>query len=488
MLFNSLAFLAFFFVVTVFYYAVPEKFKWPVLLISSIVFYAFFTPLHIIILLAVTAISYVIGRLVYNGKEKTKKPKGLIALGVILCFSFLFTYKYLTFFTTAVYGLLHALHIPFTEAAFELALPVGISFFTFKAVSYMVDAYRGKIVEKNFFKYLLYVSFFPQIASGPIERSTNFLPELTKAHKFDKNNIESGLYLMMFGLFKKMVVADNLSVVVNQVFGEPENYSPPVLLGVACVYSVQILCDFSGYSDIAVGCARVFGINTADNFNHPYFAESIAVFWRKWHISLSSWFRDYLYIPLGGNRKGTARKYINLMIVFLVSGLWHGSAWNFVLWGFLHGIYQIVGAVTQPARDKLYGLIHLDRHEKLHRSLRITITFLLVTFAWIFFRASTISDGFDYVKCMLFNPGRALSAAGIIAEFKLVFSVKNKLFAFLIAMFSFVVYSVIDYKKDVFLRIKDKHTAVKMVFYVLFIVFVVMFASTSVADFIYLRF
>ena len=488
MLFNSATFLGFFILLLAVYYAVPHRFKWIVLLVASIFFYVCFTPIHILILLCITAASYAVGRLVYRGAEREKKPKLWLALGTVFCFSFLFIYKYLDFFISSAYSLLDLFSIAHSESLTSLLLPVGISFFSFKAVSYMVDCYRGKTVEKNFFKYLLYVSFFPQIASGPIERSTSLIPAFSEEHRFDTQNIQEGLYLMLIGYFKKMVVADNISAVVSKVFSDPQDYSPFILLFIACMYSIQILCDFSGYSDIAIGCAKAFGIRTAKNFNHPYFSTSIATFWRNWHISLSSWFRDYLYIPLGGNRKGTFRKYLNLLIVFLVSGLWHGAAWNFVFWGLLHAAYQIVGALTAPWRQKLCALTHLDKHDKLHTCFNVAVTFLLVTIAWIFFRSSSITDGFHYIKCMFVSSSGTGGLSGIITSVKQVFNSKTTLFSFCAALASFVLYGWIDYKKDLYALISRRHTVVKVIFYALSILFIFLFASTSVTDFIYVRF
>ena len=488
MLFNSIMFLVFFFILVVVYYALPQKLKWPILLIASIFFYLCWTPAHILVLLAITAISFFAGWLVHNGKDKGKSKKIILAISVVLSFSFLFTYKYLDFFASSFYSVLELLSVPCSEGTINLLLPVGISFFSFKAVSYIVDSYRGKILEKNFLKYLLYVSFFPQVSSGPIERSTNLIPEFTKEHKLDTRNIQEGCYLILFGYFKKMVVADNISSIVSKVFDDPGNYNSLVLIGMAVVYSIQILCDFSGYSDIAIGCAKILGINTQKNFNHPYFSTSIAAFWRNWHISLSSWFRDYLYIPLGGNRKGTARKYLNLTIVFLVSGLWHGAAWTFIFWGLLHAFYQIFGALTSKPREKLASLIRLNKHEKIHKIINVVTTFCLVTFAWIFFRAETILGGFEYVKAIIVNVGGIFSMSGIIAQAKLVFTEKTILFSFFIAIISFIIYSFVDYKLNVYEFIKKRHAVIKIIFYALAIVFIVLFASTSVADFIYARF
>ncbi len=486
MLFNSLYFLMFFAVAAVVYFAVPQKFKWMLLLAVSLYFYMCWNPIHIIILMAVTLISYLTA--VYINKDKAKGKKLCLGAGIVITLAFLLIYKYYGFFMDSVYDLLNTLHISYTEAGISLALPVGISFYTFKAVSYMIDVYRGKIYCKNVAKYLLYVSFFPQIASGPIERSTNLIPQFEKEHRFNSQTVESGLRLMLLGYFKKMVVADNLSGIVSKAFSSPESCTPFILFFVACLYSLQIFCDFSGYSDIAIGCTKVFGYDTMKNFDHPYFSKNIPEFWRRWHISLSSWFKDYLYIPLGGNRKGILRKYVNLMIVFLVSGLWHGSSWNFVFWGFLHGFYQIVSGLTVKLREKICNVIRINKCEKLHNAVKIIITFVLVTFAWIFFRADSIESGFKYISCMFTNSGGALNFAAILSGIKMMFSTKAALISFVAAMAPFLIFSFTDYFKPVSDIIDRRCTVFKIVFYALVTAYIVLFASTAVTDFIYIRF
>ena len=488
MLFNSLFFLIFMAITVIVYFAVPQKFKWGILLIASLYFYLCWNPVHIVVLLAVTAISYITAILLHKQTEQNRKKKLIITAGIILSFSFLVLSKYFDFIMSTIYSVMDSLNITYTPTSFSFALPVGISFFTFKAVSYMVDVYRGKIYEKNFAKYLLYVSFFPQLAAGPIERSTNLIPQFEEEHKLNTKMVESGLCLMLVGYFKKMVVADNISVIVSKIFNSPETYSPVVLFAIACVYSIQIYCDFSGYSDIAIGCAKVFGFDTAKNFDNPYFSTSIVEFWRKWHISLSSWFRDYLYIPLGGNRKGVFRKNINLMIVFLVSGLWHGSSWNFVFWGFLHGMYQIIGNLTKTLRSKFVKAIKLDKHETIHKFISIVITFVLVTIAWIFFRAESIEQGFNYIKCMFTNASEGLSLRAIISQVKTIFNSKTTLISFFVALIPFIAFEFADYKKGFCAIMTNSKTVVKIIVYALITAFIVMFASTAVSDFIYVRF
>ena len=486
MLFNSLYFLLFFAITAVLYFVVPQKMKWLLLLAVSLYFYLCWNPVHIVILLIVTLISYFTA--MYIRKDKAKGKKICIGVGTVLTLAFLVVYKYYGFVMDSIYALLDGFGIAYVKQSISLSLPVGISFYTFKAVSYMVDVYRGKIYCRNFAKYLLYVSFFPQLASGPIERSTNLIPQFDREHKFNSQTAEIGLRLMLLGYFKKMVVADNLSGIVAKAFSSPEGCTPFVLVFSACLYSIQILCDFSGYSDIAIGCTKVLGIDTMKNFDHPYFSKSIPEFWRRWHISLSSWFKDYLYIPLGGNRKGILRKYANLMIVFLVSGLWHGSSWNFVFWGFLHGIYQIISGLTVKLRGKFCEIIKITGFKKLHNTVKIVITFTLVTFAWIFFRADSIESGFTYIKCMFGNSGGAFSFASVLAGVKMLFSTKATLISFVAAMVPFIVYSFVDYFRPVGDIIDKRGVVFKVVFYALVTAYIVLFASTAVTDFIYIRF
>ena len=286
-----------------------------------------------------------------------------------------------------------------SPSALNLILPVGVSFYTFQTLSYVIDIYRGDIEsEKNFFFYALFVSFFPQLVAGPIERPSNLIPQLKNPHPWQKNDCIKGAKHMLVGFFKKIVVADTVSVYVDAVYHNPDGASALGVTLATCLFAVQIYCDFSGYTDIAIGCARIMGIRLMKNFDHPYRAQSIKEFWSRWHISLSTWFRDYLYIPLGGNRKGTVRRYLNLFIVFLVSGLWHGASWTFVLWGALHGIYQIVGHLTLPYRNRLLDKTGLARREGLVRTLRTLATFVLVDFAWLFFRARSVGEAFVLVK------------------------------------------------------------------------------------------
>lgn len=264
-----------------------------------------------------------------------------------------------------------------------------------------MDVYQGKIKpEKNLGKYALYLSFFPQIVSGPIERSNNFLPQLEKGYSFNYDKVKEGGWLFVWGLLKKIVIADRLALLVNQIFDNVSDYSTVYYLVAIIFFTFQIYFDFAGYSDMAIGCTKMLGMSSIINFNRPYFAKSIGEFWRRWHISLSTWFRDYLYIPLGGNRVTKKRWMLNMMIVFVVSGLWHGANWTFCIWGALHGIYQIIGRITREKRDKLIKILHIDKEKILYKILAVTVTFLLVAYAWMFFRANSIEDAIHITKAI----------------------------------------------------------------------------------------
>ncbi|MBO5068959.1 MAG: MBOAT family protein [Roseburia sp.] len=285
---------------------------------------------------------------------------------------------------------------------FTLLAPVGISFYIFKVVGYMIDVYRGKIsAERNLGKYALFVSFFPQIVSGPIERSYNFLPQMEKGHYFNYDTVKNGFLIFLWGLLKKIVIADRLALLVDQVFNNVAEYNTPAYIIAMLFFAMQIYFDFAGYSDMAIGVAEMLGIATVKNFDRPYFAKSVGEFWRRWHMSLSTWFRDYLYIPLGGNRVSKTRWAMNTMIVFLASGLWHGSNWTFFVWGALHGIYQVIGKFTRKGKDKVLEIIRLKKESQFYGILATGITFVLVTYAWMFFRANTIHDALWITKSLI---------------------------------------------------------------------------------------
>lgn len=391
MLFNSVEFLLFFPIVTLLYFVLPHKVRYLWLLAASYYFYMCWNPTYALLMLTSTAITYASGLVLQKAAEKGTK-KWCVAVSFTLNLAILFFFKYFYFTLDNINVVLGWLQVAPLAPKFDVVLPVGISFYTFQALSYTVDVYRGELkAEKNFLKYALFVSFFPQLVAGPIERSKNLVAQFSERHCFDYERAKSGLLLMLWGFFQKLVIADRLAIAVNEVYNRLGDHSGAAAVLATVCFAFQIYCDFASYSDIARGAAQVMGFRLMRNFRQPYFSYSIATFWRNWHISLSTWFRDYLYIPLGGNRKGSVRKYINLFIVFLTSGLWHGASWNFVIWGAAHGIYQVVGGITKKTRDRLWRALHISPDGKVRKAVGIGTTFVLVTLAWVFFRADSLS-------------------------------------------------------------------------------------------------
>ena len=382
--FNSFQFLIFYPIVAVLNYIVPRKYRWIPLLIASYYFYLSWNAKLFFLILFTTAVSYASGLLI---EKKPKRKLLWMIISIVSSLSILFFFKYYNFVAGTIGNFFGA------DLTLQLVLPVGISFYTFQTLSYSIDVYRGTIkAEHNFFYYALFVSFFPQLVAGPIERPDNLLPQLKEEHKFNSSDLYIGAKRMLAGFFKKIVVADTAAIYVNAVYNNPGETGGLAIIIATVLFAMQIYCDFSGYTDIAIGCARIMGYRLMQNFDRPYSAQNIRDFWARWHISLSSWFKDYLYIPLGGNKKGYKRQLINLFIVFMVSGLWHGAEWTFILWGLLHGIYRVVGELTYKKREKLYKSIGIDTSKPIIRMFRTTITFCLVCFAWIFFRANNTKE------------------------------------------------------------------------------------------------
>lgn len=400
MTFNSWEFLLFYPIVALLYFVLPKKLKWPMLLVASYYFYMCYRADLVVLILLTTLVSWGMSMLVERTESKRLR-RLYLTLTLVVCLGVLFFYKYFDFLSVSAFSLVRLFGVEASPLILDLALPVGISFYTFQTLSYVIDVYRGDIkCERNFFFYALFVSFFPQLVAGPIERPGNLIPQLKEPHKWSTPDAVKGAKHMLVGFFKKVVVADGISVFVDAVYNNPDSATGLGVLVATCLFAVQIYCDFSGYTDIAIGCARVMGIRLMQNFDHPYRATSIKEFWSRWHISLSSWFRDYLYIPLGGNRVSKARHLFNLFLVFLVSGLWHGAAWTFVVWGALHGIYQIVGNLTIKHRNALLCRVGLSPDHRLVRAVRTFLTFLLVGFAWIFFRANRMADAMTLLRAL----------------------------------------------------------------------------------------
>lgn len=393
MLFNSFEFLLFFPIVTIIYFLLPHRYRWFHLLISSCVFYLFFIPVYILILFITILIDYFAG--IWIERATDKKKKLYLLLSIVSTCLVLFVFKYFNFFIDNFNGIAQLIHWNYSLKTISIILPIGLSFHTFQSLSYVVEVYRGnQKAETNFGIYSLYVMFYPQLVAGPIERPQNLLHQFYERHSFNYERITNGLKLMAWGLFKKVVIADRLSLFVNQVYNNPYEHDGLSLVLATIFFTFQIYCDFSGYTDIAIGSAQVMGFKLMDNFNRPYFSKSISEFWKRWHISLSTWFKDYLYISLGGNRVPVPKWYFNLFFTFLVSGFWHGANWTFIAWGALHGFYLVFAIISEEYRSKLNLALGLSRGSKILKYLQIGTTFIFVAFAWIFFRANNINEAF----------------------------------------------------------------------------------------------
>ncbi|MDR0979396.1 MAG: MBOAT family protein [Lachnospiraceae bacterium] len=411
MLFNSIDFLIFFPIVALIYFIIPQKVKWIWLLVASYYFYMCWNPKYAVLMGTSTVITYLSGIFIskcdkYEEKKAKRMKKICIALSFISNLAILVFFKYFGFIENNLNKIFDILNITLKAPSFDVLLPVGISFYTFQALGYTMDVYRKDVKpEKNPFRYALFVSFFPQLVAGPIERSKNLIHQLREEHRFEYERVKNGLLLMLWGFFQKLVIADRVAILVNTVYNNTFDYEGFQLIIATVLFAVQIYCDFSSYSDIAIGAAQVMGFKLMQNFKRPYFSKSIAEFWRRWHISLSTWFKDYLYFPLGGSRKGKFRTYINIMIIFIVSGLWHGAAWTFIIWGFLHGAYQVFGRLTRNLRDKIYDKFKVKKEAFSYKLGQVLTTFSLVSFAWILFRANSISDAIYVIKHLfVWNP------------------------------------------------------------------------------------
>ncbi len=401
MLFNSIDFLIFFPIVVLIYFIVPKKVRYLWLLLASYYFYMCWNVKYIVLILSSTVVTWLAGRFVFGCQKKSAKK---VVLGLCIAFhmGLLFFFKYFDFFLGTCNKILGRIGWELLDKPFDVLLPVGISFYTFQALSYTLDVYRGEIEpEGNFFRYALFVSFFPQLVAGPIERSGNLLRQIRQIEKlklWNYENITSGLMLMVWGMFQKMVIADRVAVLVNTVFDNYFMHGAVALLAGAAGFALQIYCDFASYSSIAIGAARVMGFELMENFNTPYFARSVSEFWHRWHISLSTWFRDYVYIPLGGSRCSRLKKYRNLMITFAVSGLWHGAGWGFLAWGLLHGMYQVIGDATKGIRQRINAAFQTKTESFSYKLGQTALTFVLVDVAWIFFRSPGLRAALEYCQ------------------------------------------------------------------------------------------
>lgn len=455
--FISLQFLLFFTIVCVLYYLIQhycfrEKLSQLLLLGASLCFYCFASIKFLPFLIFSFAVTFVFGHLV-------KKIKSLFIAAMIIDVLPLLFFKYVNFIIS-----------PFTSEKLPLILPLGISFITFQSLSYLADVRNGKIaVEKDPVSIFLFVSFFPVVSSGPIQRAENLIPQLKQKHLFEYNHATDGMKLFIWGLAKKVIIANSLASYVDEIYKIPSEAHGPALLLATFLYSFQIYCDFSGYSDMAIGVSKFLGFDVGKNFDHPYLSNSCGEFWKRWHISLSSWLRDYVYIPLGGSRVPVPRIYLNLIMTFLVSGIWHGAAWTFVVWGLIHGIYQCTGRLLKSI------------NEKLPSALRIFITFCLISFAWIFFRVESLNDGLIIAKKIFCSPIEASKSLielrpeiGTKAAVKLLFDLDvvdgyKQMSYIILKLLCFVFIDILSARKDGLSRINSMPVILRWIIYVIFL-------------------
>ncbi|MEZ5082526.1 MAG: MBOAT family O-acyltransferase [Bacteroidales bacterium] len=480
MLFNSLEFIIFFPIVVAAYFALNPKYRWVLLLIASYYFYMCWNYKYIVLIIFSTIVDYVAARAMYSAQKKSVKQFYLIG-SLLSNLGLLFFFKYFNFFGENVNAMFDNLNIFHQVPVYDFLLPVGISFYTFQTLSYTIDVYRGsREPEYHFGKFALYVAFFPQLVAGPIERSSRLLPQFHKVFYFDYDRIKNGIILMTWGFFKKVVIADRLSEYVNIVYNNPHDYGGFQDLIATFFFGSQIYCDFSGYSDIAIGSAMILGYDLMTNFRRPYLSTNIREFWGRWHISLSTWFRDYLYIPLGGNRVVKWRWYYNLFITFLVSGLWHGANWTFVVWGALHGIYLVLAIMTLKNREVLAEKLGFNKLPGLHHLLNLTWTFILVYLAWIFFRANSIGDAFLIIQNIV--DFRTWDLSVQLFHFKSDFYLAFALIGVLIVV------EVLQERYNLVEKLSDQSRWMKWVLFLLVVAFILVLGKWDESDFLYFQF
>lgn len=478
MLFNSVGFLLFFGLVFSVYWKIPRKRQWVLLLVASYYFYASWKPAYLLLIVFSTVVNYVAA--LAMARDRTRKVVYLVG-ALAANFGLLFVFKYLNFFGYSLSYVLTAVGAPVALPEWKILLPVGISFYTFQTTAYVIDVFQGKIKpEKHLGYFALFVSFFPQLVAGPIERSKELLPQLKKSYRFDYQRAVSGLKLFGVGLFKKMVIADNLALVVNRVFGNLGEFKGLSLLVAVVLFSWQIYCDFSGYTDMARGVARMLGFFLVENFDRPYLATSIRDFWRRWHMSLSNWLKDYLYIPLSGSRKGIWRTGINYLIVFTLCGLWHGAAWHFVVWGAVHGAFI--------SAERLVGQFSPWKI-KVPRAVAVVYSYSLVCASWVLFRAETLGDAWYIYRNSLVGLTNLVNPGYVWASLSQVFVTNRLEMAVALFCLGAVVVEHWALGNQVWRQVLDRQKlVVRFVIYGVFLMLLVHLRDAKISEFIYFRF
>ncbi len=493
MLFNSLHFLIFFPITIILYYILPHKTRWVCLLAASYYFYMSWNPIYAFLILFTTGINYY-AALQMKKAQIHKRKKAFLLLGLLSSLSVLFVFKYFNFLNDVGAQILSYIGIAVSPLSIKVLLPVGISFYTFQTLSYTIDVYRGDTPAQNHFGiFALYVSFFPQLVAGPIERSTNLLPQFYEKHTFNGDKMREGLLLMLWGLFKKMIIADRFAIFVNMVYRDVTIQPGWVTLIATLLFSIQIYCDFSGYSDIAIGAAKCMGFSLMQNFNRPYLATSIKEFWQRWHISLSTWFRDYLYIPLGGSRVKKSRHIINLLTTFTVSGLWHGANITFVVWGFFHALFQIIENFTLKFRNKIWSKLRLEK-SILRKAFGWFLTFSIITALWVVFRAENMTDAIYIYKSIAKSiiMGAKTGDAAWFSEYVFTLGLnKAQLFAGLVATTVLIAVELTQSKADLASFMRKRHFSFWWAIIAIMITLILMFGiygNMEAQQFIYFQF
>ena len=481
MLFHSLTFAVFLLAAFILYHIVPVRFRWVFLLAAS---YAFYMNLHAaygLLLFFTTVLTYLLALALEQAPDQAKR-KICLSCGILPLVGILLFFKLGAPVIDRLNAMIDTGRLALQPLTLRILLPAGVSFYFFQSMGYLIDVYKGKIhAEQHFGHYALFVSFFPQLLAGPIGRADALLPQLKRERRFDYEKVTYGLKLMAWGYFKKLVIADVFAVTVNKVYDNAQSYVGLVFIIVTVMFAIEIYCDFSGYSDIAIGCAKLFGIELATNFKSPYLSFSIKEFWSRWHISLSTWFRDYVYIPLGGNRVPKWRNCLNLFLTFLVSGFWHGSSLTYILWGAIHGLLQIVETFVYPKKRRGVPVVRRKRWWQL------PVTFALLCFTWIFFRANAIRDAFWIISRLFWDIGRPvnyLKTAVICLDMSYL-----SMFGMLLSAAVLFLYDLISLKQDVIGLISRQRAPVRFGCYVLLLVVIALFSHKGIAtEFIYLQF
>lgn len=490
MLFNSLDFAIFFPIVFVLYWLVASKItiRNLFILIASYVFYGWWDWRFLFLIAFSSFVDFAIGQLISKTEDKNKR-KGLLGISLLVNLGFLAYFKYANFFIDSFIEGFRLFGKEMEPTTLSIILPVGISFYTFQTLSYTIDIYRNQLKPtNNALAFFAFVAFFPQLVAGPIERASHLLPQFFKTYKFNYKLVKSGLLLMAFGLFKKMVIADRAALYVNEVYNNSGDYDGVAYIYATIFFAIQIYCDFSGYSDIAIGLSRTMGFDLMKNFDSPYFSKSLTEFWRRWHISLSTWFRDYLYIPLGGSQKGYYRTYLNLFIVFVVSGLWHGAAVTFIIWGAIHGLILIIEKALFKKKQKVFNALGLAKQNVSNHIFFSLITFGIVCVAWVFFRANNLGNAWHIISGMFLD----FNVSSVFLNDTYLIGFKSNEFKLLCLAIGLLFFAEIYHKKhNLILFFNNQSHVFRWSFYMILVYIIIIFGiygNTEVSEFIYFQF